>query len=109
MTWIIPTENSVYELDSMNRRVRRLSGTGAPTECFSPEGEWKYYERMAIHDESLLFIWLSGAPHAFTLTSRIRIGGCRPGDDLTSPDGYGMMTEQREATAADPGGEPMRL
>ncbi|HZU73573.1 MAG TPA: hypothetical protein VE990_12460 [Acidimicrobiales bacterium] len=43
---LVTTRNSVYELDSDHRRIRRVSGDVAPTPAFDPEGEWKDYHEV---------------------------------------------------------------
>jgi hypothetical protein len=65
----IKTENSVYEIDYIRYRVRRISGTNPPTPRFAPDGEWKSYQdiRPTIGG-SLFFQWTDGKG---TITSRV--------------------------------------
>lgn len=58
---IIRTRNSIYEIDFDNKRVRRLTGTAAPTPRQKADGEYRDYLSIApnppIVGESLLIIW----------------------------------------------------
>lgn len=37
------TMNSIYEVDTENKRIRRLNGKDDPTPRQGPDGEWKPY------------------------------------------------------------------
>lgn len=40
---IFLTDNSTYEIDPANRRIRRLEGTNDPTARQGNDGDWKNY------------------------------------------------------------------
>lgn len=48
---IFMTENSTYEVDCRERRIRRLEGSNRPTTRQGADGEWKRY--LAISNISL--------------------------------------------------------
>lgn len=41
---IIRTENSIYEVDPNDRRIRRLSGKKEPSRRQGEDGQWRFYE-----------------------------------------------------------------
>lgn len=45
-TRIIETEFSTYEVDTVNKRIRRLKGVNQPTERQGEDMVWKTYARM---------------------------------------------------------------
>jgi hypothetical protein len=56
---IISTENSTYELDEPNKRVRRLNGIENPTPRQGRDGEWRDYETITepVIGNRLLIVW----------------------------------------------------
>jgi hypothetical protein len=65
---IFKTENSTYELDEPNKRIRRLEGANPPTPAFAPDREWKTYDEL-MPATGRLMIWWDGT--RYTLTSPI--------------------------------------
>lgn len=66
---IIETENSRYELDTVNKRIRRIEGKATPTDRQGPDMVWKdyvYLDRVA----GGYFIDWDGEGHG-TLTSQV--------------------------------------
>ncbi len=57
MTTLIQTENSNYEIDYPNKRVRRLTSSHAPTPRQGIDGEWREFLAMYRMEGSLLFVW----------------------------------------------------
>jgi hypothetical protein len=54
------TENSVYEVDVTNKRVRRLVSTHEPTPRQGADGEWKEFASMSLLlavGECVFFDW----------------------------------------------------
>lgn len=65
------TENSTYELDRENKRVRRLRGKYDPTRYFGADGEWRDYESCVDPAPGYNFIVHWGGERA-TVTSPVR-------------------------------------
>lgn len=64
---------SVYQVDEPGKRVRRLSGTAAPTPRQGQDGEWKTYASVEVLNTSIgrqLWVDWTGAGNG-TLTSPI--------------------------------------
>lgn len=54
---------SVYELDDLNKRIRRMSGAKDPTPRQGPDGEWKTYAHLLEapqEGKSLVIVWAVG-------------------------------------------------
>jgi hypothetical protein len=71
---IIKTENSCYELDLTNKRIRRLQGVYSSTPKQGNDNEWKLYSDISIpaQGDSMLIIWSYDKDTAkSTLTSNI--------------------------------------
>lgn len=71
----VHTENSVYEFDLPNFKVRRTEGNGAPTPRFGEDGEWRVYievSEIAV-GETILIRWPDGQPELrdFSVTSLV--------------------------------------
>lgn len=49
MTTLIKTRNSMYELDTENKQIRRLTGNNAPTPCQGDDNEYKTYSEIITH------------------------------------------------------------
>lgn len=52
------TAYSIYEIEPLNKRVRRLAGINSPTPRQGNDGEWQPYQ--ALHytlENTLLFVW----------------------------------------------------
>ena len=61
MSTIVRTQNSVYEIDYANSRVRRLEGVRPPTPYQGEDTTWRTYQAcLVLHDGSLMFIWPMG-------------------------------------------------
>lgn len=54
---IVKTEFSAYEIDLVNKQVRRLSGVNSPTARQGEDGEWRHYYNIDLVDNTLMFIW----------------------------------------------------
>ncbi len=56
---IFKTLNSTYEVDRDGRRIRRLSGSNAPTARQSDDKEWKQFHAISpiIEDQSVVIVW----------------------------------------------------
>lgn len=68
--------NSLYELDTQNKRARRLHGKKDPTKLTGKDGEWKAYTFISevIIGESLIIAWaedVDGYTQPATQTSAI--------------------------------------
>lgn len=82
--WIIPTQNSVYEVDFVRQRARQTAGANT-TECFSPQGEWRSFQSCSIgYGGCFVFMWTRSAPHTMTTTSAVRPGAIRYSEALDS-------------------------
>ncbi len=57
MTTIVQTENSNYELDYPNKRVRRITGSNRPTPRQGIDGTWREFLSVYRMDGGLLFVW----------------------------------------------------
>lgn len=54
----ITETGSVYEVDSDNKRIRRLNGNSDPTIRQGKDGEWKSFESIEISvNESAVIFW----------------------------------------------------
>lgn len=52
------TENSVYELDRVERKVRRVFSTHRATERMNaPDGTWMYYRDLKVIEDRVFFVW----------------------------------------------------
>lgn len=80
MITTIHTENSLYELDQVSRRVRRVAGLNALTRnqaAFAGEEGWTDYITVTWWGDGLLFVWAvedlgdKGAMVRQTHTSRV--------------------------------------
>jgi hypothetical protein len=73
---IFTTENSVYEVDHPNNRIRRLEGRNDPTPRQGTDGEWKTYVAISAIAEKaqVLVIWqiLDDGAIKGTATSRVQ-------------------------------------
>lgn len=71
----VHTENSVYEFDLYNHKVRRTEGNGAPTPRFGGDGEWRAYVEVSeiVVGEAILIRWPDGQPELrdFSVTSLV--------------------------------------
>ena len=66
---VYTTLNSVYEVDTANRRIRRLSGRNAPTQHSGIDGAWQDYADYTSHPSGgLMIVWDS---ERLTLTSQV--------------------------------------
>lgn len=61
---------SVYEIDSANKKVRRVSGTHEPTSNQGIDGEWKHYE-LVHHVRNLGLVIEWNEQGSATITSRV--------------------------------------
>lgn len=68
MTTTFRTQNSTYEVDYDNKKIRRISGVNPPTAHFAPDGEWKDYSLILPHGSRLMIFWGDGDFNA-TMTS----------------------------------------
>lgn len=60
MTLLLTTQtDSRYELDPTNLRIRRLTGTHAPTVRQGPDGQWRSFTAVSDHvvGEPLVVVW----------------------------------------------------
>ena len=50
---------SVYEIDTLGRRIRRLEGSHEPTPRQGEDGEWREYQSISEVDEgkAVLIVW----------------------------------------------------
>lgn len=62
------TLNSVYEVDELERRIRRLRGKNEPTERFTPDGEWKTFAALRPYFDGRVVIWPDGG---YTFLSKV--------------------------------------
>lgn len=74
MTTRIATQNSTYEVDEENKRIRRLDGVLDPTPSQGTDGEWQPYTAVTQHPSGVLVIeWPLGEKNSpYTVTSRIQ-------------------------------------
>ena len=55
---IFKTENSLYELDTKHKRIRRVHGAYPPTPRQRRDGEWEpYYEISPVEQGAAPLIW----------------------------------------------------
>jgi hypothetical protein len=56
---IFTTDNSTYEIDRQNKRIRRLEGLNKPTPRQGTDGVWKEYAGITriVIGEQVLIIW----------------------------------------------------
>jgi hypothetical protein len=71
---------SVYEIDTISKRIRRINGTHAPTSRQGNDGEWKVYASLTSLDKYGLFIDWAGDGKG-TVTSMVT---SHTHDELTS-------------------------
>lgn len=72
MTVLYYTETgSVYEVDEWNKRARRVTAAPARVQHTLSDGEWHSYNEFQMHGNQLLFKWPPGAPHNYTITTRV--------------------------------------
>lgn len=71
----VHTQNSVYEFDLPNHKVRRAEGNGAPTPRFGDEGAWQPYVEVSeiLVGEAIIIRWPDGQPELrdFSVTSLV--------------------------------------
>lgn len=71
----VHTENSIYEFDLPNFKVRRTEGNGAPTPRFGEDGEWHAYVEVSeiLVGATILIRWPDGQPELrdFSVTSLV--------------------------------------
>jgi hypothetical protein len=66
----VNTENSTYEIDTVNKRMRRLKGSALPTLNQGPDQVWKHYVGLSkVGDGRYLIEWDTDGHR--TITSRI--------------------------------------
>jgi hypothetical protein len=65
----VETQNSTYEIDTVHRRIRRTTGSAAPTTRQGPDNVWKPYADITKVMGGYLIDW-DGEGHC-TLTSPI--------------------------------------
>lgn len=65
----VETEFSTYEIDTVNKRVRRLRGALNPTERQGPDGVWKNYVGLDVVAGRYLIQWDDEGKG--TITSRV--------------------------------------
>jgi len=51
------TNGSIYEVDTTNKLVRRLSGRGQATVRVGEDGSWKSYHSINFSEQGLLIVW----------------------------------------------------
>ena len=68
MSTRIQTENSVYEVDYDQKRIRRVGGVNEPTPNQGPDNVWNDYSALQPMHNSMLIVWPDGKA---TLTSPI--------------------------------------
>jgi hypothetical protein len=69
------TGNSLYEVDTIGKRIRRLNGTFNPTPRQGPDGEWReFLDILNLQEsQSAIIIWgVSGDTLKTTMTSEIK-------------------------------------
>lgn len=56
--------NSIYQVDTNNKKIRRLSGKSNPTTRQGNDGEWKSYITLSpiVKGESVVIVWDSNTP-----------------------------------------------
>lgn len=63
MTTRIQTENSVYEVDYDQKRIRRTGGVNEPTPNQGPDNVWKDYTALQPMHDRMLVVWPDGMAH----------------------------------------------
>lgn len=56
---VVTTQNSVYELDDEQARVRRVSGKNPPTPYFGEDGVWQPVQAWRFDERQNLTVWWS--------------------------------------------------
>ena len=65
---------SEYEVDHATSRIRRLSGTHAPTNSQGPDGEWRHYHIALVElGKRAVIKWHSAAMRATVTTPVVGI------------------------------------
>ena len=73
----IRTLNSLYELDWTHGRARRVFGVNPPTDCFTPDGDWKQFNVITQPrvGESWLLHNMQGGSCISSLVTEIGVAG----------------------------------
>jgi hypothetical protein len=53
----VETQNSTYEIDTVGKRMRRITGTAPPSDRQGPNGVWKNYAGITKHLGRYLIDW----------------------------------------------------
>lgn len=64
--YFLTETGSVYEIDEVGRRIRRLSGVKDPTPRQGKDGEWKSYFSTAMVGKNFLIVWNDGGEGTMT-------------------------------------------
>lgn len=58
---IVKTRNSIYEIDEVNKKARRLNGINNPTFRFNVDNKWRGYEGLKMEiNQPMLITWEIG-------------------------------------------------
>jgi hypothetical protein len=80
MSAVVYTQFSQYEVDTENKRVRRVLGINPPTSALSEDGVWRDYISVNYLYNSLFIQWVevnpeTGNPRATRTSDIVKIDG----------------------------------